>query len=83
MEQQTKQQECTAGITFAVSGVSRATEVLTEKPYAEVLGAALGQYSAVALEAYSRNTKPLVPFTEEPVHPFIYACNLAYDNIAR
>jgi hypothetical protein len=71
------------GITFRVAEVERATTPRPEVPYVEALQAALGE-SGGALEAYSRDTRPLVfprpNRIEEPVHAFIHACNLAYDH---
>ena len=85
MEQQTKQRVQAAGVTFAVSDVQRATSTLAVVPYADALATVLGHESAVALEAYSRNTKPLISPTlatkkKAMAHPFIHACNLAYDD---
>lgn len=71
-----------ASITFSVAAVERATEPRTEVAYEVALKELLAK-QAGPLEAYSRNTKPLVsprpnPI-DGPVHPFIYALNLAYD----
>ncbi|MBC8138122.1 MAG: DUF4419 domain-containing protein, partial [Fibrella sp.] len=72
------QLEQPAGITFAVSDVKRATRPLPEVSYPEGLAATIGR-DGVALEAYSRDTKPLVSPGTEPAHTFLYAVNLAYD----
>lgn len=69
----------TVSATFAVSDVTRAVKPCPEVSYAEALLKTVGG----ELEAYSRDTKPLVdpiPSPDAgPVHAFIYAANLAYD----
>jgi len=71
------------GITFGANDVTPATEALSPIDYAEALRLTLLQ-SGGAIEAYSRDTKPLVyPFPLEPddsaAHAFVIAANLAYD----
>ena len=68
------------GITFAVAEVERATQMRPMFPYVEALIAALGREGG-ALEGYSRETRPLIDpqFYGQPVHAFIHAANLAYD----
>jgi hypothetical protein len=72
----------TAGVTFPVSAVQRATEPYPAIPYGEAITYVLSKLTG-PLEAYSQDTKRLINSrpnnAEDPIHQFVYALTLAYD----